>query len=385
MAGGMVCIERCRAHLANETGPKPSEAHMHVFFGSDGRPFVLDSQMRWDAEVNAYLVRLSVIDGNTNSPKTWRSNAYELADWLSYCGRIGIDWTGVTELDIATYRSILAAEPSARTGVPLKRGTINHRLGVITQFYRFALKKGWIAALPFDVEEVRIAPGASTGLIAPHTARGAGASLRLRDFREELAIPSRQDIRRFIQSFPAWRDRLIAEIMWLTGMRNAEVCALPVHALPEDPGSIGKDTAVIKITGKGQKRRAVLFPVRLLCSIDRYVHMERRQRVRGQAPSSVFVGRGGKALQTPAVNRVFSTNCKRTGLSIWPHLLRHAHAVERLAYLQDIGAPNPLKTVQLELGHAYMATTERYLHLTERMRADVIETHNSFVDRLLGK
>jgi site-specific recombinase XerD len=63
---------------------------------------------------------------------------------------------------------------------------------------------------------------------------------------------------------------------------------------------------------------------------------------------------------------------------------RHAHAVERLSYLQEIGAPNPLKTVQMELGHASMATTERYLHVTERMRAEVIETHNSFVDRLLG-
>jgi len=57
--------------------------------------------------------------------------------------------------------------------------------------------------------------------------------------------------------------------------------------------------------------------------------------------------------------------------------------VERLAYLQDIGAPNPLKTLQLELGHAHMATTERYLHVTERMRGDVIEIHNSFVNRLL--
>jgi integrase/recombinase XerD len=113
--------------------------------------------------------------------------------------------------------------------------------------------------------------------------------------------------------------------------------------------------------------------------------MERRQHVSARAEdcSSVFVGRSGKPLQTPAVNRVFSTNCKRTGLKIWPHLLRHSYAVERLAYLQDIGAPNPLKTVQMELGHAHMATTERYLHLTERMRSDVIDAHNSFVDRLL--
>ena len=183
----------------------------------------------------------------------------------------------------------------------------------VTQFYRFALKKGWIAVLPFDVEEVRIPHSANTGLSAPHSAFVAGASLRLRDAREELEIASRQDIRRFIKSFPSWRDRLIAETMWLTGMRSAEVCALPLHALPEDPGAIGRETAAIKITGKGQKRRAVLFPVRLLCSIDRYVHMERRRRACGQGPSSVFVGRSGKALQTPAVNRVFSTNCKRTG------------------------------------------------------------------------
>lgn len=59
----------CGAHLANEIAPKPSDAHMHVFFGSDGRPFILDSQMRWDAGVNAYLARLSVIDGSTKFTK----------------------------------------------------------------------------------------------------------------------------------------------------------------------------------------------------------------------------------------------------------------------------------------------------------------------------
>jgi len=158
-----------------------------------------------------------------------------------------------------------------------------------------------------------------------------------------------------------------------------------LDSLPDDPGSIPKESVAIKITGKGQKRRAVLFPVRLLRSIDRYVHMERRRHVRAGAasPVTVFVGRGGKPLQTSAIEGVFSTNHKRTDLKITPHVLRHCYAVERLAYLQDIGAPNPLKVLQMELGHAHMATTERYLHLTERMRSEVIETHNSFVDRLL--
>jgi integrase/recombinase XerC len=168
-------------------------------------------------------------------------------------------------------------------------------------------------------------------------------------------------------------------------MRCAEVCWLPLDAIPEDPAALEKDAVAVKITGKGQKRRAVLFPSRLLRSLDRWVHMERRRLVgdHRQDADRLFVGRRGKPLQTSAVNRAFTTNCNRTGLHIRPHQLRHAYAVERLSYLQEIGAPNPLKIVQMELGHAYMATTERYLHLTERMKTEVLEAHNSFVDRLL--
>jgi hypothetical protein len=72
---------------------------------------------------------------------------------------------------------------------------VNHRLGVITQFYKFALNRGWIGKLPFDLEEVRISHAAA-GIPAQRRAGVAAASLRLREAREELEIPSRQDIRR---------------------------------------------------------------------------------------------------------------------------------------------------------------------------------------------
>lgn len=357
---------------------------MHVYFDADGRPFILDSQMRWPTEPNAYLAHVSVISAKTRSVRTWRSYAYQVGDWLSFCERAGVEWRHATELNIAVYRNILAAEPSDLTGRALKRSTINHKLSVVCQYYKFAQKKGWIEALPFDLEETRIARGSLANFV-PLAKSAASSSLQLSEAAEEMGIPPRRDVRRFIKSFQRWRDQLMSELMWLTGMRCSEVCSLPLHALPEAPAAIEKDTVPIKITGKGQKRRAVLFPVRLLRSIDRYVHMDRARHVGGGAEdsSSVFVGRGGKPLQTSAVNRVFSTNCRRTGLKIWPHLLRHCYAVERLAYLQDIGAPNPLKTVQMELGHAHMGTTERYLHLTDRMRNEVTDAHNTFVDRLL--
>ena len=109
---------------------------MHVFFDNDQRPFLLDSQMKWEVEPNAFLSRLSVVSGRTSSAKTWRSYAYQFADWLSFCERIDLEWRHATELNLATYRNILAAEVSPHTGRVLRRSTINHKLGVICQFYR---------------------------------------------------------------------------------------------------------------------------------------------------------------------------------------------------------------------------------------------------------
>ena len=358
---------------------------MHVFFAPEGRPFLLGADMRWELEPNAFLARMSFISGGTSSPKTWRSYAYQLADWLSFCERTGLRWRDASELNIATYRNILASESSLQTGRPLKRSTINHKLTVICQFYKFAKKKSWIDALPFEWETVRV-PCRTFGELMPdgEARLVMGNSLRLTELREDLQIPPRHEVRRFVKSFRNWRDRLIAETIWLTGMRCAEVCALRLDVLPADSNSLERETVTIKIVGKGRKWRGVLFPARLLRSIDRYVHTERwRHASKAQSAGTVFVGRTGAPLKTSAVNSVFSTNCKRSGLHIWPHMLRHVHSVERLAYLQDIGAPNPLKILQLELGHASMATTERYLHVTERMRSDVLAVHNSFVDRLL--
>jgi integrase/recombinase XerD len=114
---------------------------MRVIFEDDGRPFLLDSEMQWELERNAFLTRISTVSGRTTSSKTWRSYAYQLADWLSFCEKAGIGWRFATELNIATYRNILASEVSHQTGRPLKRSTINHKLSVLCQFYRFVYEK----------------------------------------------------------------------------------------------------------------------------------------------------------------------------------------------------------------------------------------------------
>jgi site-specific recombinase XerD len=296
--------------------------HMRVIFEDDGRPFLLNSEMQWELEPNAFLTKVSTVSGKTSSPRTWRSYAYQLTDWLSFCSETGVGWRFVTELNIATYRNILVSEKSPQTGRPLKRSTINHKLSVVCQFYQFVYKKGWIIVLPFESGAARVSYRQFDELrprAMLNAARTPGSDLRLRQTMVEPHIPSRQELRQFIKSFRTWRDRLIAELFWLTGMRSAEVCALPMRALPNDPASIDRDAVPIKVLGKGQKWRLVLFPVRLLRTIARYIHIERRQCARGATHSgTVFLGRQGRPRQTPAINRVFSTNCKRTGMHIWP-------------------------------------------------------------------
>lgn len=179
----------------------PSNGFMHVFFDHDGRPFVLDSQMRWEVEPNAFLAWLSVVNGRTSSTKTWRSYAYHVADWLSFCERFGVPWKHATELNVATYRNMLATEASPHTGRPLRRGTVNCKLGVICQFYKFVHRKGWLNALPFEAEASRIVyngGGNVSGQARPNSASLMGSSLRLREPKDELQIPPRHEVRRFL-------------------------------------------------------------------------------------------------------------------------------------------------------------------------------------------
>ena len=106
---------------------------MHVLFDSQRQPFLLNSQMRWEAEPNAFLTWLSVVNGKTSSARTWRSYAYQFADWLDFLRKDRSGLAACHRFNLATYRNIIASESSPQTGRPLKRSTINHKLTVISQ------------------------------------------------------------------------------------------------------------------------------------------------------------------------------------------------------------------------------------------------------------
>lgn len=357
--------------------------------GHDRRPFILNEEMVWLVEVNHFLRDVAIVRGRSASPHTSRTYAYHLVDWVSYCEEIGLDYLNAREIDIAKYRNILASVDSHHTKRPLRRETVNAKLGVICSLYKFLYRKKYISTLPFEYEEVVVAYSRDRDEMA-HTRRSPNTveanRLTYRTYDRQIEIPPNREIDRFIKYFKNRRDKLIAETMWLTGMRRFEVSRLSLHILPENLHTITRHVVAIEIKGKGGKWRAVKFPVKLLLEIDSYVKIDRKIAISKSKTKTdrIWLSSKGQPISPAAVNKFFETNAKRCKVKIKPHDLRHSYAVNRLDYLQERKLRSPLKVLQMELGHSHQQTTEKYLHLTDKMKTEIIDTYGNFIERMLG-
>ena len=161
----------------------------------------------------------------------------------------------------------------------------------------------------------------------------------------------------------ALRDRALLELLYGSGLRASEV----VGANVED---LDLDARLIRVHGKGGKDRIV--PLGRPCIAAVRAHLEHRAAEAGSYQGPLFPGRGrGGRLSTRSVQRIVASWASRSGVGgVHPHLLRHTFAT----HLLDRGAE--LRAVQELLGHASLATTQIYTHLTlERMRKAYQQAH----------
>jgi site-specific recombinase XerD len=363
---------------------------MELFFAENAlanrRPFILSNEMEWVPEINHFLHSISVESGKTASIHTSRAYGYHLLDWLKYAEAFQFDWKRASPRQLIHYRNELTNHVSSLTKRPLKRETINLRLGMICNLYKFLVKYNYISRLPFDLEQVFVRRPFEADEMAHLRGfrRSNSNPLMFRTHERSIEIPSNPDVRKFIRGFHSWRNRLLAEVMWLTGLRRSEACALTVLIIPENLNSIETDYRVVRIRGKGAKNRQVKFPLRLLRSIDLYVNTERRMLLKssGSKTDCIWVSHKGLPIKPAAINKAFEANHKRTGIRINPHSLRHSYAVNRLRYLQERNVKSALKILQGELGHSSLQTTQIYLHETDLMRAEAVAEHSGFIESL---
>ncbi len=207
----------------------------------------------------------------------------------------------------------------------------------------------------------RLAKDPSEGVGSPRTGRPLPKVLRTDETEALLGATSGDDPL-------SVRDRAMLEVLYGAGLRVSELVGLPLAAVDARAGWL-------RVVGKGRKERIVPLGEPALLAIDRYLE-EARPVLLGKARRSVdalFLGRRGLAMTRQNFFQRLRGVAQRAGVPterVSPHVLRHAFATD----LVEGGAD--LRAVQTMLGHADLATTQIYTHVSGGRLRDLVEEHH---------
>jgi integrase/recombinase XerC len=250
------------------------------------------------------------------------------------------------ELDLAAIRAWLAGQRAAGTG----RTTLARRSAAARTFTAWAHRRGHLNA----------DPGAR--LVAPRPQRKLPSVLRA-DQADALMRASESGASE--RDPVALRDRAIVELLYATGIRVSELCGLDIDDLDND-------RRVLRVIGKGDKERTVPFGIPARRAVQDWLADGRPRLVAENSPPALLIGVRGGRLQPASVRRIVHEALAAVpgAPDLGPHGLRHTAAT----HLLEGGAD--LRSVQELLGHATLATTQLYTHVTvERLRAVHDQAH----------
>ncbi|HEY8582587.1 MAG TPA: tyrosine recombinase, partial [Capillimicrobium sp.] len=179
------------------------------------------------------------------------------------------------------------------------------------------------------------------------------------------AVLSRDEIARLLAAPrgtepAALRDRALLELMYACGLRASEAIGLTV-------GDVDLDAGMLRATGKGSKERIVPVGRQAISALRAYVERGRPAFVGVQAEPHLFVNQRGTGLTRQGLYKIVQGYARSVGLDgkMSPHTLRHTFATHLLAGGCD------LRALQEMLGHADIATTQIYTHLSADRLKDV--------------
>lgn len=249
------------------------------------------------------------------------------------------------EIDTPVLRSWLAQLHSQQAA----RATIARRIASLRTFFGWAKRVGLIAVDPTARLQ---SPKQSQQLPQVLTAANAAEICDRAAARAQSGEPQ------------AVRDWALIETLYATGARIGELVSTDIDDL--DRGS-----RVIHLIGKGDKERVVPLGEPALRALETWLGVARKKLVRPDSPPALFLGaRGGRLNQRVARDVVHNLTGEHSGSSLSPHGLRHSMAT----HLLEGGAD--LRSVQELLGHASLATTQRYTHVMgDRLRTAYQQAH----------
>jgi integrase/recombinase XerC len=274
------------------------------------------------------------------SPHTVRAYLGDVVGLLDHAARLG--GRDLDDLDLPMLRgwlAILQRRGAART-------TIARRSAALRTF------TGWAHA----TDRAATDPGAL--LASPRAHRTLPPVLDTDEAAAAMEPPGDAD------SALGVRDRLILELLYATGIRVSELVGL-------DTDDVDRGRRVVRVLGKGNKERTVPYGVAADRALDKWLRIRSELATASSGPALLLGARGGRIDPRTVRTVVHRAVASVPGApDIGPHGLRHSAAT----HLLDGGAD--LRAVQELLGHASLATTQLYTHISvERLRQTYARAH----------
>ena len=283
----------------------------------------------------AFLASLTSV-----APRTIEAYASDLGAFTEWAVRGGV--TDPAEVDRTLLRRYVANLATRRYA----KRSIARKVSALRRYFAWATRTGHCTADP------------ASGLSAP---RGDGRLPRVLR-QDELTTLLDEPPASIAGDHPAVRarDDAVLEVLYGSGLRVGELCSL-------DPADLDLDRGRATVWGKGGKQRVVPLSEPAVGALQVWVQAHRAGLVAGGESDPLFVNRRGRRLTPRDARRILD---RRAAAPTHPHALRHTFAT----HLLDGGAD--LRAVQELLGHADLATTQRYTHVSrERLRSVYDATH----------
>ncbi|MCW2997396.1 MAG: xerD [Solirubrobacterales bacterium] len=271
-----------------------------------------------------------------NTLEAYRS---DLLQFGGYLHQHGLDVLAAQHADLAAFMAHLALGTPERPAVA--PATLQRKTACLRSFYRHLRRENLLDGDP------------TADLRAPRKQQRLPKVLSRDQIAALLAAPTGT-------TPAALRDRALLELMYACGLRASE--AIELHV-----GDLDLQVGVLRARGKGSKERLVPVGREAITAVAIYLKRGRPLLVGAREERHLFVNQRGGGLTRQGLYKIVQRHAAAVGLqdAMSPHTLRHTFATHLLAGGCD------LRSLQEMLGHADIATTQIYTHLSAERLKDV--------------
>jgi integrase/recombinase XerD len=293
------------------------------------------SSKRFEELVLDFLAYLEFERGlSRNTLEAYRTDLLQFGRFLD---ERNVDAAEASAADVSDFLTHLATG----NGKAASPATIHRKAACLRSFYRHLRREG-----------IRDSDPTAT-LTAPRRGRKLPQVLTRGEVERLLSQPKGSEP-------SALRDRALLELMYACGLRASEAIGL-------DVADVDLEDGVLRARGKGSKERVVPIGQSALAAVRVYLQGGRPELVKKRPEARLFVNFRGGQLTRQGLYKIVRRHAQSAGLAdkMSPHTLRHTFATHLLAGGCD------LRSVQEMLGHADVATTQLYTHLSSERLKDV--------------